>query len=378
MKENYFANPLQAEPEKGKKPSRLEKATRALIVAAALTVGGSESAPERKVARQETGAPDDGKKEPEKKPTPTVELKPKTAKPVDIGIPAEEQKVELALDWKTEDPAFFVRHENGEYTAAERAARRRVLPNGEKLLIDAGIAFYLVEKGDTIFGIKQKLSQYDDFKYLSKQKAKIKSFNIPPNALQPGMWIPIPLEEGERVLADEKFVEYACVALDELKEDSRYGRFIDQLLETISKDELLATMLAVAKQESGGAPLGQFEFHRYEKHHRAFSFSLFHVLMKGAGLDARRNLDLTEGQLYHPKNAAKLFVGFMFEKMNADRLSAEELKSAVGEMFPINQHVRNFSRFYNGKLYWKAGYDKKILKHRADAVKTVEKLERSN
>jgi len=45
MKENYFANPLQAPPEKDRKTSSLEKAARALIVAAALTIGGSESVP---------------------------------------------------------------------------------------------------------------------------------------------------------------------------------------------------------------------------------------------------------------------------------------------------------------------------------------------
>ena len=289
-------------------------------------------------------------------------------------MPTEKEELTLALDWKTEDPTFFQRHEKGEYTAAERAARRRVLPNGEKLLIDAGIAFYLVEKGDTIFDIKRKLAQYDDFKYLTKQKAKIKSFNIPPNALQPGMWIPIPLEEKERVLAEEKFVEYAGAAIDEMKQDARYGRFIDQMLETISEDELLATMLAVAKQESGGAPLGQFEFHRYEKHHRAFSFSLFHVLMKGAGLEARRNLDLTEGQLYHPKNAAKLFLAFLFEKMNAAGLSDTALEAKIKKLFPISKNAHNFSVFYNGRLYWKTGYNKKILKHREEAVKTVGKL----
>lgn len=105
-------------------------------------------------------------------------------------------------------------------------------------------------------------------------------------------------------------------------------------------------MLAIAKQESGGKPIGQFELHRWEPHQSAFSFSLFHVLMKGAGMRARQHLDMTEGQLYHPKNAAKLFLAFLCEKSRKGKLCDPE------RFFPLMKNLNSFARFYNGAA-WK-------------------------
>jgi len=379
MKECFPIEPVQNKSLPEKKESRWEKAGRALAVAAVLTTAGAEAAREKKEEPKETETASDPALAPKRsnaiyRATP-AEKKPQPAElPEEIFVPEKKQEIRLALDWKTDDPEFFVKHEDGEYSKEERVARRHTLPNGERILIDAGMAFYLVEKGDTIFAIRKKLSRYEEFSYLEKQKVKIKSFNIPPTALRPGMWIPIPLENKERVLGDEKFVEYSRQAIAEMRQDPRYGKFVEALLSSISETELFTTMLAVARQESGGAPLGQFEFHRYEKRHKAFSFSLFHVLMKGAGLDARRGLDLTEGQLYHPQNAAKLFLAFLFEKMNADRLDDAEMAGAIAKLFPIHKNLAAFSRFYNGKLYWKSGYDKHILKQRMEAAKVLARV----
>ena len=99
--------------------------------------------------------------------------------------------------------------------------------------------------------------------------------------------------------------------------------------------------IAVAKQEGGGRPLGQFTLHRWEHHKKAFSFSYFHVLMKGPGLTARRKLNLTEGQLLHPENAVMLFLAFLIEK-------TKERAKHADRYFPIWEHDEDFAKFYNG------------------------------
>jgi hypothetical protein len=231
--------------------------------------------------------------------------------------------------------------ELGQWTTDQRKEREQTLEHGERIFRDVGVTFYLVQPGDTLSEIREKLSVYPEFSYLQDQLHKLNSFNIPDKKLQANLWIPIPLEQKDRLLSEQQFIAYAEQALDEIKKDSAYGVEIERILNKVSKRELLITIMALAKQEGGGSALGQFVLHRWESHQNAFSYSLFHVLMKGPGLKARRTLNLTEGQLYHPMNAVKLFLAFMVEK------SAERNKHA-DRLFPVFENQKAFAIFYNG------------------------------
>jgi hypothetical protein len=238
-----------------------------------------------------------------------------------------------------------VTERNGEWSREQRSRRRRTLPNGGELFDDVGLTFYLVRKGDTISEIRERLGAHPEFAHLKIQTGKLDSFNIPSRKLRADMWIPIPMESKDRHLTDAQFVAYAHGAIEEMAQEEPYKKEIDRILKKTSLRELVVTMMAIAKQEGGGKPLGQFELHRWEDHQSAFSFSYFHVLMKGPGLVARQKLNFTEGQLYHPHNAVKLFFGFLIEK------NKEVLKKA-DRLFPFWDNEETFAKFYNGKA-WK-------------------------
>jgi len=264
-------------------------------------------------------------------------------------------KNEISLPQQKDHPfwdnnkEYFRKVNNGEFSKEEYTQRFKKLPNGEIIFEDIGaLVFYKVEKGDTIQTIHEKLSKYKQFEHLkTSSRSKIKSFNVPQSSLTPGMLIPIPLAEEDRTLTDEQFVNYCNEAIDEMTNDEEYGPATRKIIKKTSKGELLAVMLTIAKQESGGKPIGQFELHRWEPHQSAFSFSIFHVLMKESGIKARKNLNLTEGQLYHPKNAAKLFLAFLCEKSkNGSSCNPEKF-------FPLMKNLEEMALFYNGKAWRK-------------------------
>jgi hypothetical protein len=240
------------------------------------------------------------------------------------------------------NPEFLatITAQRGEYTRAQRKERRRVLANGERIFQDVGLMFYFVREGDTISEIRERLLKYDEFSYLREQNTELTSFNIPAEKLRARMWLPIPVEAKDRHLSEAQFISYAHVGIDQMLEHPEYGAEVKRILDRVPRRELIATMIAVAKQEGGGKPLGQFELHRWEARYQSFSFSYFHVLMTGAGLVARRKLNLTEGQLYHPQNGVKLFLAFMVEK-SRPRKHADRL-------FPVLENQEEFAVFYNG------------------------------
>ncbi|PIQ77481.1 hypothetical protein COV82_04340 [Candidatus Peregrinibacteria bacterium CG11_big_fil_rev_8_21_14_0_20_46_8] len=225
----------------------------------------------------------------------------------------------------------------------ERAQRLQQLEHGERIFRDVGLVFYIVENDEeTIAEIRQKLGRYPEFAHVQKPTKKVSGFNIPQKSLKKGMFIPIPLKAEERVLEDTEFAEYCSEAIRDMRLHSAYGKRVDEILDRVDEDTLVATMIAAAKQESGGKPLGQFVFHRWEPGPGAFSFSIFHVVQTGPGIAARRKLNMTEGQLYHPKNAAQLFLAYLIEK-NGRR---------TADYFPIDKDWDAWARMYNGK-YWK-------------------------
>ena len=271
------------------------------------------------------------------------------------------------------NPDFFQKFPNGDFSEKERKKRTEVINKNVVIFHDVGVDFYTVQKGDTIEKIRDILSNMPKYSYLKSQKEKLKSFNIPAREIKAGMLLPIPLENEDRHISDEQFVAYADQALHEMLESEEYKGYkkeIEKMIEKAGSEEgVIQFMLAIAKQESGGKPIGQFEMHRWEKSRQKFSFSIFHVLMEGPGLKGRQNLDLTEGQLYHPKNACKLFLAFMIEK------SRERNKEAC-DFFPLQEHTSDIASFYNGKN-WKGNnpdYVKNITRYFIEAGGLFDKL----
>ncbi len=234
---------------------------------------------------------------------------------------------------------FMIKVKGGEFSSEEVKRRTDVLAPKVTILRDVGITFYKVVAGDSLSGIKQKLSKIPEFGYLKNLAATgLSSFNLPPKFLQLGSWIPLPPKESPmKNLSERDFVEYCRAALFDMKYNGVYSREISSLLVRTSEREILAAMLAVAKAECGGN-IAQFATFRYEKGHHVFSYSVFHVLMKGAGLKARQNLNMTVGQTEHPLNAAKLFLAFMIEKSHG------KLESQL----PLAGNYEKFATFYNG------------------------------
>lgn len=245
------------------------------------------------------------------------------------------------------DPEYNRVVPGGEFPPEEYRTRLLKTPNGEEIFKDIGsLSFYRVQPGDDCDKMKEKLSVYQGYEYLKDLPlSKLKSCNIPRASFKPPMLVPIPLKEENRTLSDQQLLNYCNQAIDQILQDKNYGPNIQKIIDKAGRKELLAVMAAAAKQESGGKPIGQFEFHRWEPRHSVFSFSLFHILMKDAGLTARRKLNMTEGQMYHPRNAAKAFLGFITEK-------AAGAGTSPDKYFPIMDHLEEFAVFYNG-AYWK-------------------------
>jgi len=283
---------------------------------------------------------------------------------------------------RNESPAYFPEAEVSEWDGNQDFFKRSyeykyetLKTNAGKihLVRDVGLTFYRVEKGDSIADIRQKLASLLEFSYVSKlSKEKIESFNIQNKKLAPGMLIPIPPEKEKSVLSDKQFANYCQQAIEEMKTHPKYRDYIAQILAVIPEDKLATLMMAVAKQESGGdnAPIGSFALHRWEPSQSAFSFTYYHVLMKEAGLEARKKLGLTEGQACHPKNASKLFLAFLIEKAG-DRGKLGVFKEFVAKYFPPSGSFQNFASFYNGGDYRKNQYDTNLEKLFNDSQKIM-------
>jgi hypothetical protein len=252
-----------------------------------------------------------------------------------------------------QNPEFFVYHENGEFSEQEKKLRAEQIEGIGTLFHDVGLDFYVVQKGETLDDIKQKLESH--YPYLKNQKGKIRGFNIHAKDVVSGMTLPIPIESDERKISDQEFLKFAYESIEEMEDDPEYGEFIQALREQYSDEKIAISLLALAKQESGGKPIGQFELHRFEPKYQTFSYSIFHVLMMGPGEVARKELGMTPGQTYHPGNAIKLFFGYMVEKIlepnvakRGDPDVIKKAKERFVEFFLLN---KKSASMYNGKSW---------------------------
>ncbi len=260
------------------------------------------------------------------------------------------------------DDDAFREVENGEFSEEERRLRTETLEHGEVIFHDIGLDFYEVVPGDTVASIKEKLTKYPQYSYLKKQNRRLVSFNIDDKDLLDAREIPIPQKNAERIISDEDFSEYARRAIHEMKLNPEYRDGINHILKIISEKDLIASLAAIAKQESGKEHIGDFEQHLYQPTHHAFSYSYFHILDEGEGLEARQKLQLTRGQTYNPVNAAKLCLAFLIEKSgNSD--------AKLRSILPLEKHADEFASFYNGQD-WKTAnplYASNIIDYQADA-----------
>lgn len=258
----------------------------------------------------------------------------------------------------------------GRFSDEERKKRVITLPNGSVVFKDlCGLYFYKVVEGDNKERIIDKLSQVPEFAYVKDlPDYKLKSWNILDKDIKPGenghtMWLPIPVPFERRTLTSEEFFKHSNQAIDEMLKDEVYGRSMREILRKIGRRELLVSMMTMAKKESGGEPIGQFVFHRWESGKQAFSFSLYHVLMVDAGLEARTHINKTEGQLYHPKVAGMLFLAFLCEK------TGEGKACHPARYLPITDDPERFASMYNGANWRKinSDYATLLVKYHTDA-----------
>ncbi len=84
-------------------------------------------------------------------------------------------------------------------------------------------------------------------------------------------------------------------------------------------------------------------------------------------MKARQNLNMTEGQLYHPKNAAKLFLAFLCEKSRRGRSCNPE------KFFPLMKNLNKFARFYNGTAWRRINphYTRNLKKYYRDSKRVL-------
>ncbi len=196
------------------------------------------------------------------------------------------------------------------------------------LIRDNKLAFYVVQKWESLIGIKNKLQKIPEFSYLSSKEYEIpekwrniQSFNTPASSLTPWFYLPIPLKAEDREISETNFKKAAKDALNEMQTNEVYWEKTKELLKGVNEKNIIDIMTAYARCET--APdsktfadnIWNVELHRREPSCWAYSFSYFHILMwEWPWLDARLKLWLTEWDCYDAKNACKLFLWYCFEK----------------------------------------------------------------
>lgn len=280
--------------------------------------------------------------------------------------------------WEKNDYDYFKKFHNGGFSKQERIDRREKIKQGGETIEffrDEGVTFYVVKKGDSINGIRNKLSKTEEFSYLKdpsyahpssrpKSTRNISAFNILPRHLKPGMYIPIPLEHKNRSINYKQFTNYCYQGLSEMKENSFYKDEIKEIVEEHGEKKLIQIMIAFARSETSAnleQAIGAYSFQRYEgdNGHHEYSFSMFHVLMAGPGIRARKRLNLTEGQCYHPANAAKLFLGYWLEKVCNKRGKFDASKIDPYFKMKSREDFRLAGRWYCGR----SSYGTKLQKN---------------
>lgn len=279
-----------------------------------------------------------------------------------IGTPGGENETKKIkkITWD-KNPDFF--RENPE---------KKYWKHGDmQFYTDCETTFYKVKSGDSLGAIRKKISKIKGFEYLKDlNDYGLLSFNMIPETLLAGKWIPLPTEKKERIINDEQLFYYINEGFQEMKTHPEYGKQVKETLEKVTEKQFIASLMAIAKQEAGSKPVGNFVLHKWEsaKHNRCFSYSIFHILNKGNGLTARKNLNMTLGQTYHPKNATKLAIAYLCEKVN-NLTYPQKLTKYI----PIQGNKENpkshesMGWLYNGN--WEAAHKRNIKRWKKEKAK---------
>lgn len=241
----------------------------------------------------------------------------------------------------------------GRFTTGERQQQTETLAGGEKVFHDIGLDFYYVQRGDSRIKIRNRLKEYEEYAYLSEVNPsnRISGFNIGSSDLRAGEPIPIPLEREQRKLEDEQLLKYILLAIEDILRDGpeEYRKKVQAFIDAHGEEELMLSAFAVGRHEAGSNYAGEYALHRHEHKYNSYSYSHFHVLMRDWGLRARKKLGITEGQMMHPVNGAKVFLGFLLEK------------GGVWETLPIKDDtIVEFAKLYNGSAHRKNAYTQRI------------------
>jgi len=240
------------------------------------------------------------------------------------------------------------------------------------------VYFYKPQKWDTVAKVLEKLKKYEqsmwvsdaDFSYLQEPEYKIfsksrniKSINIPPqNDLSKIPFVIIPMKKEERIISKEKLQESANDALDNL-ENWIYAKQFKNLMDKVpisDKDEVkkhfVQTMLAFAATESW---MWTATFHRRENSYKAYSVSMFHILLEKnwdwisdwPGLTALTKLGYNIWDVNtDPTKACEFFMWYRFEKANfIKKVEKKELR----EVIPLTDKNKETAwRIFNWDRTW--------------------------
>lgn len=275
------------------------------------------------------------------------------------------------IDW-------FNPHPRGELSIQERLDNTKTLPNGEKILRDHGLIFYKKQAGDKVRSIADKLSIYPEFAYLKGERRKsINGINTSVDRLPEGSWIPLPLPLESRKLSNEQLISYITQAINEMAGgDDEFAEFIKQMItDEASFKEFLSSVFAIGYHEAGINFPGEYVLHRYEPRPRAFSLSHFHILMDAWGLNMRKRLEFTEGQILHPKNSAKVMIAFIVNKASHVKVRNRLGIESASAIFPISdKNINLFAHFYNGRQHGTNKYTDKTKLYKNKGRSIIESL----
>lgn len=236
------------------------------------------------------------------------------------------------------------------------------LSNGITLEREGPMYFYVVQEGDTLSGIANKLAKQPRFAHLPEAlKRSIVGFNIGAKNIEAGMRLPLPLAPEERQVSVSEMNRAATAAIDEMLKHKDYGPIVEAIIASKGDDALIKSIISIAEQESH---LGKVALHRYEaaSHHKIFSFGYHHILMSKTGLAACKRLGMSPGEACDPQKSCMIFLADLVEKAASrnDNLDPDKNYSAwkdhvlrylIGTQrmpFTNKAEAESFASFYNG------------------------------
>lgn len=182
------------------------------------------------------------------------------------------------------------------------------------------VYFRKVKSGQTLGEVHRALQNDSRFAYLKNDSYdpskswNVFGWNIKSGVLQPWMLVPVPLDRAETIVSQKELIQASMDAVDAIKSHPKYGEFVTTLENDLGRNHLMKLMLVFADKESD---MGNTQLHRFEPHHDAYSYSLFHILDEWPGHDALEWLWLTEADVMSdPTKAGQRFRAFWFEKFH--------------------------------------------------------------